>query len=252
MEAAEGLREPWNPLGLRAVLKRYRLVRGTHAALIGVQMWSKRQRQGSQIAAYLRKDGSKCLQIGAGPTSAPGWLCTDLEPRRRGTVFLDAVKPFPIPDGSFDYVHSEHMIEHVSFWGGAAMLRECHRILKPGGRIRIATPDLGRLIGLYGHENVGVAKRLIDAVAEGVFKSVACAKPIFAINSAFRDWGHQFLYDEETLRDSLLGAGFVSVRRFGCGQSEVPLFRGMERHGEVSGDEEINDFESLVLEAERS
>lgn len=251
MEATGDLRGPWNPQGLRATLKRFWLVRAVYGSLVRTQIWVKRRRQKMDIVSYLRAHEVRCLQIGAGPTSAPGWLRTDLEPRPRGSVFLDATVPFPIPDGSFDWIHSEHMIEHVPFEGGAAMLRECHRILKPGGRIRIATPDLGVLLGLYGQENVGVAKRLIDAVAQGVFKNAACAKPIFAINSAFRDWGHQFLYDEDTLREALLGAGFADVLRCKCGQSGFAPFRDMERHAQVSGDEEVTDFETVVLEALR-
>jgi predicted SAM-dependent methyltransferase len=49
----------------------------------------------------------------------------------------------------FDYVFSEHMIEHVSYAEGLLMLRECLRVLKPGGRIRIATPSLEVLLDLY-------------------------------------------------------------------------------------------------------
>lgn len=251
MEATSDLRGPWNPLGLRATLKRFWPVRALYGSLIRAQLWTKRRRQGMDIAAYLRSHQLRCLQIGAGPTSAAGWLRTDLEPRPRGSVFLDATRRFPIPDATFDFVHSEHMIEHVPFEGGAAMLRECHRILKPGGRIRLATPDLAVLLGLYGRENVGVAKRLIDAVGNGVFQNPACAKPIFAINSAFRDYGHQFLYDEETLRESLHAAGFDDVQRCKCGESAFAPFRGMERHGEVSGDQEVNEFETVVLEAVR-
>jgi predicted SAM-dependent methyltransferase len=57
-----------------------------------------------------------------------------------GTVFLDATTPFPFDCGTFDYIYCEHMIEHISWQKGQTMLRECHRVLKPRGVMRIATP----------------------------------------------------------------------------------------------------------------
>jgi len=52
----------------------------------------------------------------------------------------------------------------------------------------------------------------------------------FAINRAFRGWGHQFLYNETTLRSLLLDAGFGHVVRREYGQSEHQELRGLERH----------------------
>ncbi|HEV7138498.1 MAG TPA: methyltransferase domain-containing protein [Steroidobacteraceae bacterium] len=251
MDTVNDVPKPWNPLGLRKILGRYRAVRAGRDALNVLRVGGKRLRQGLDISMYLRTNRVRCLQIGAGPTSMPGWLRTDLSPILKGAVYLDASKRFPIPDESFDFIQSEHMIEHVPFVTGVAMIRECHRILKPGGRVRIATPDLARLVGLYGRENVGAAWRSIESIALGVYKNSECAKPIFAINSAMHDWGHQFLYDEETLRAALLAAGFVNVQRFHCNESPTERLRGVERHIGVSGDDEVNDFESLVLEAER-
>lgn len=245
------LREPWNPLGLRPALRRFRALRAARDAAVEVKLAAKRLRQKAHIAAYLRQHQLRCLQIGAGPTRVTGWLCTDLRPRQRGAVYLDATQPFPIPGASFDFVDSEHMIEHISFAEGLAMLRECHRILKPGGRVRIATPDLGRLLRTYGGENEGIAQRYLEWIARSFLSGPEHATPVFVINNAFRNWGHQFLYDEETLRGALLAAGFADVRRYAPGESGNQVFRDLERHGHNIGDEEINQFETMVLEAER-
>ena len=70
-------------------------------------------------------------------------------PRGPQFVYMDATALFPLPDASFDYIFSEHVIEHMSYADGGRMLRECLGVLKPGGRIRIATPNLVRLLGLY-------------------------------------------------------------------------------------------------------
>jgi predicted SAM-dependent methyltransferase len=34
------------------------------------------------------------------------------------------------------------MIGHIDHADATVMLRQCHRVLKPGGRVRFATPDL--------------------------------------------------------------------------------------------------------------
>ena len=50
----------------------------------------------------------------------------------------------------------------------------------------------------------------------------------FVINMFFREWGHQFIYDEETMRLSLSWAGFEDICREGLGVSRHSLLRGME------------------------
>jgi SAM-dependent methyltransferase len=64
---------------------------------------------------------------------------------------LDASKTFEIPSESFDFVYSEHMIEHVSFEDGRNMLEECNRILRPFGVIRIVTPSISEQALSFGY-----------------------------------------------------------------------------------------------------
>lgn len=49
--------------------------------------------------------------------------------------------PLPISDNFAEAVYSSHTIEHVSDEAVLNMLRESYRILKPGGVIRLTTPD---------------------------------------------------------------------------------------------------------------
>jgi len=101
------------------------------------------------IEAYFSANRIRKLQIGAGRAPLEGWLNSDLHPRRKNIIFLDASAPLPFPDGAFDYIFSEHMIEHLSRDQGSHMLRECFRILKPGGKIRLSTPNLEAILRLY-------------------------------------------------------------------------------------------------------
>jgi predicted SAM-dependent methyltransferase len=41
------------------------------------------------------------------------WLNTDLLPINRDVVYLDATRRLPFRNDQFDYVFSEHTIEHI-------------------------------------------------------------------------------------------------------------------------------------------
>jgi len=71
------------------------------------------------------------------------------------------------------------------------------------------------------------------------------------LNNAFRNWGHQFLYDEPTLRSLMTDAGFIDVVRYPMGVSDDDPLRGIEYHGEAVGNVEMNRLETMVLEGQR-
>jgi len=107
-------------------------------------------------------DGLRCLELGAGTANRPGWLETDLAPPAPHVLELDVRRRFPAADKSFDFIYSEHMIEHVSFEEGRIMLRECFRVAKPGGIIRIVTPSIGFLLRLFSTGRSNLEDRYIE------------------------------------------------------------------------------------------
>lgn len=200
---------------------------------------------------YLATHKVRKLHIGAGDGGLDGWLNTDIEPGADNVFFLDATKPFPFDEHTFDYAYSEHMIEHISRRDASFMLGECRRVLKPGGTIRIATPDLQVLAGLYAGNGDPDKHRYIKWITDRLMKNTKEYQPGFVINQAFYNWGHQFLYDTELLTIALKEAGFADVRQFAMGFSEDAHLRGIESHGKFIDDDEIAAFETLVLEAKR-
>ena len=76
---------------------------------IDSEMYARKQ----TVDAYLGSHSICSLQIGTGENPLPGWLNTDLEPTSSTVIFLDALAKFPFEDQVFDYIFSEHMIEHI-------------------------------------------------------------------------------------------------------------------------------------------
>jgi ubiquinone/menaquinone biosynthesis C-methylase UbiE len=60
----------------------------------------------------------------------------------RRIVLHNLTTRFPWPDSSVDVVYSSHTLEHFRKEDGRAFLKECHRVLRTGGIIRIVVPDL--------------------------------------------------------------------------------------------------------------
>jgi SAM-dependent methyltransferase len=200
------------------------------------------------VARCLQHARPRKLQIGAGSLALPGWLNTDLEPPR-GAIYLDATRRFPFADATFDYVLSEHQIEHLPYAEGLFMLREAHRVLRPGGRVRIATPDLDRLLSLL-RDRDGTARKYVEEIVWRFVPDADVPRPAFAVNNVLYGHGHRFLYDEETLVATLERAGFVDPRRFAPGESDDDDLRGVEGHG-GGENPELNVFDTLVVEARR-
>jgi predicted SAM-dependent methyltransferase len=212
-----------------------------------------RRSRTAQIEAWLRQT-ERNLVLGAGTAVLPGWLNADINPRvGRGLIFLDATEPFPLPDGCADIVFTEHMIEHIDYAQGAKMLRECLRVLKPGGALRVSTPDLTILLALCRPGRSPDQEWFVRYVAENMIADCPYVDPIFVINNEFRAYGHQFLYDEPTLTRALERAGFHDIVRYPMGESPNPALAGLEARTKkaIPGRYEMRAFETLALEARR-
>lgn len=87
--------------------------------------------------------------IGAGSFSHPCWTNIDHASKhyekiqKHGFIEYDLMQmqQMPIADNTAEIVYSSHTIEHVSDRAVKNMLKESFRILKPGGVIRLTTPD---------------------------------------------------------------------------------------------------------------
>jgi len=83
------------------------------------------------------------LNLGAGGLKKPGYINIDWNILTDPDVQHDLnVFPYPFEDNYFDLVEADHVLEHLD--RPFAIMREIHRILKPGGRLIIKVPHFSR------------------------------------------------------------------------------------------------------------
>jgi len=201
--------------------------------------------------SYLAGVSSKNLHLGCGGNPIPGWLNSDYLPKNRDILHLDVTTRFPFENGSFDNVFSEHLIEHMPVADGRKMISECFRVLKDGGVLRTATPDLAFLCALYQSDKSALQQRFLQHfidvdLKDGNDPPLACWDT-FVINKYVRAWGHSFIYDYKTLNYLLESEGFIEVATMSVGESPYAELRGLENTNRKP--EGLIALETMVLEA---
>ncbi len=78
------------------------------------------------------------LDLGCGRGKPAGMVGLDLSPHPGVDVLADLERPLPFADDSFDGARLRHVVEHVADL--VSLLRQVHRVLRPGGRVEVLTP----------------------------------------------------------------------------------------------------------------
>jgi predicted SAM-dependent methyltransferase len=126
------------------------------------------------------------LNLGGGLQKIPGFTTLD---RQTGQ------EVFPLPayaDGSVDEVRASHILEHFGHREAVDVLKEWVRVLKPGGRLRIAVPDLQKIVARVSDPSAPVEGWLMGGQTD---------------DSDF----HKSVYTEAKLRDMLRYVGLTDV-----------------------------------------
>jgi predicted SAM-dependent methyltransferase len=182
------------------------------------------------------------INFGCGKKLLPGWINTDVGFRAR--LYLNAASPWPVPASSASHVYADNVIEHFDMPAARAVLRNAAVVLMPGGRIRLATPDIERTARMYLErgENARAHLERHRKVGLDVYHHVDL------LRTTFQYFGHEtgYLWDFESLAAELEAAGFVNVVRRECLESPHAEFQNVENRGLPT---EI--LTTLVVEAER-
>ena len=130
------------------------------------------------------------LNIGAGSeVKLPGFTAIDRENGQEAY-------PLPYADGSVEEIYASHILEHFPAGNTENVIKEWARVLKPGGRIRIAVPDFAVIAKAYiAGADVPIGPYVMGGQIDA------------------NDF-HQSLFDEAGLRWQMEKAGLVGIQRW--------------------------------------
>ncbi|MGB5962078.1 MAG: methyltransferase domain-containing protein [Coleofasciculaceae cyanobacterium] len=151
------------------------------------------------IHKWERTADYRILNLGGGSNCIEGCLTVDIDPR--ADAYVDITKNLPFTDSSVDAIFCEEVLEHVDLQLGRQLLRECWRLLKPGGILRLTTPDLNWF-----------ASRVSQSIT-------ACDE----INAIFYEHNHHYLYTRKALHFYCQQAGFINLKTSTYRESESSL-----------------------------
>ena len=100
-------------------------------------------------AAPHTEESATRLNWGCGGWAEPGWINSDLKEGPGIDLSCDIRAGLPLEEGSIDYAVSVHALPEVPYPDLVPALQELRRVLKPGGVLRLALPDLEKAIRAF-------------------------------------------------------------------------------------------------------
>jgi len=91
----------------------------------------------------------KRLNWGCGEHFAAGWINSDVKAHPGVDLVADIRQGLPLQRDSIDYAVGIHVLPELAYPDLVPALEELHRVLVPGGTLRLALPDLRRGIDAY-------------------------------------------------------------------------------------------------------
>jgi SAM-dependent methyltransferase len=150
--------------------------------------------------------GSRRLEVGSGGRPQPGYIHVDLDPF---AWHVEAVAPawhLPFPDNWADEIVAVHSLEHVHPRFLVPTLVEWHRVLKPGGQLRVHVPNSPRIMQRFLEAPRDMKWALMGALL-GMYCSPDTTTPAHLVWQS----DHQILFDSELLRWAVETAGYTDA-----------------------------------------
>ena len=189
------------------------------------------------------------LNLGCGRAPKEGWINADWTQKEKTLndfpeiEFMDATNPWQYADDTFDYIFTEHMIEHIEASKNLFTLQEAYRTMKPGGVIRVIIPDRDFFEQLPGQDD----HPFVVNYCRNIFKREPYAGASDAVTRRTLDeQGHVWVVGIEKLKAQVTKAGFSEVKQCEYGVSEHAELNGIDlNEGIFKG---LREYESIVVE----
>lgn len=145
------------------------------------------------------------LHLGCGQRHIPGFVHVDIQPGPH-IDHVCGVNALPIAAGQADLIYASHVLEHFGRAEYLDVLREWHRVLRPGGVLRLSVPDFAACAKIY-HE---------QGLEDGLSGLIGL------ISGGQRDPYdfHKMIFDEPFLTSALFRVGFTEVRQWDWRKTE--------------------------------
>jgi len=127
----------------------------------------------------------------------------------------DVRDDFPMhEDGSVDAIYLGQMIEHLNpIYEAPRVIKECRRMLRPGGTLKITTPDLDLLLDAYNKNEMGRFASDQPEFYRHASPSAQLAYIMYGACGPDCTWsnyeGHMFLYTFASMSELLASSGFL-------------------------------------------
>lgn len=154
------------------------------------------------------------LHLGCGPKIQEGWVNIDNNydnniDLKKLDINMDLTEPLPFSDNYADKVFHEHFIEHLVKPEGEKFLKECYRVLKKGGVMRIGWPDIQKLMVAYVKRD----RKYYDYIAPNAFWTKKDDSWDELIPDFFYSWDHRYGYTRKHMERVLKSIGFREIRK---------------------------------------
>ena len=97
----------------------------------------------------MKKQKLNYLNLGCGNKFHNDWINVDMISYSKEVIRANLLKGIPFPDNTFDVVYHSQVLEHFPQKDALSFIKECYRVLKKGGIIRVVVPDLENIIDEY-------------------------------------------------------------------------------------------------------
>jgi hypothetical protein len=171
-----------------------------------------------QLPEFINLDNSRSIWLSRFPWLKKGMhrvgLLTDaqLKDDWRGVVRYDVSRRLLYPEESVSKIYSSHFLEHIPYLCAVNVLKECHRVLRRDGTMRLVVPDLLWHAERYvqrTREFVSAGSDSDGRRAHDEFMETICGA---YLNRRRYGAAHCYMYDYPTLLSILRDLGFRHVK----------------------------------------
>jgi predicted SAM-dependent methyltransferase len=150
-----------------------------------------------------------------------GWVNMDVHnlgqfAQQYGYVYRqhDITKGLPLESGCVDMLYACHLMGHINYRQGESVLKECRRVLKKNGILRVIIPDVDIMLDVYIDNNL----QIFDDINDGCANAQSQVERLYSLMCA----GNAAIYNSSTVIRMLKDAGFSDAKKMAFRESLSP------------------------------